>query len=48
MLIKLKNDSMKEALYQYSLHKEFIDRYDFVVWGKYDPVENKLYKFTSV
>jgi radical SAM superfamily enzyme YgiQ (UPF0313 family) len=48
MLIKLKNDSMKEALYQYSLHKEFIDRYDFVVWGKYDPVENKLYKFSSV
>lgn len=45
MLIKLKNNSLKESNYQYQLHKEFIDKYNFIVWGRYDPTENKLFKF---
>lgn len=45
MLTTLKNDSIKESIDQYNLHKEFIDRYNFIIWAKYDPVNNKIYKF---
>jgi len=45
MLTTLKNDSIKESMHQYNLHKEFIDRYNFIIWVKYDPVNNKIYKF---
>jgi hypothetical protein len=45
MLTTLKNDSMEESIAQYNLHKEFIDRYNFIIWAKYDPVNNKIYRF---
>lgn len=45
MLTTLKNDSIQESMHQYNLHKEFIDRYNFIIWAKYDPVNNKIYKF---
>lgn len=45
VLTTLKNDSIKESMYQYNLHKEFIDRHNFIIWAKYDPVNNKLYSF---
>ena len=45
MLVKLRDDSIEESIYQYNLHKEFIDRYNFIIWAKYDPIDNKLYPF---
>lgn len=45
MLTTLKNDSVQEAVYQYNLHKEFIDRYNLIIWAKYDPINNELQPF---
>jgi tRNA A37 methylthiotransferase MiaB len=45
MLVKLRDDSIEESIYQYDLHKEFIDRYNFIIWAKYDPVNNTLSSF---
>jgi radical SAM superfamily enzyme YgiQ (UPF0313 family) len=42
VFVKLKNDAIKEATDQYNLHKEYIDKYNFVVFGKYNPDTKKL------
>lgn len=44
VLIKLKNDALKEATDQYSLHKKYISKYNFVVFAKYNPETKKLSK----
>jgi radical SAM superfamily enzyme YgiQ (UPF0313 family) len=44
VFVKLKNDAIKEATDQYNLHKEYIDKYNFVVFGKYNPDTKKLSK----
>jgi radical SAM superfamily enzyme YgiQ (UPF0313 family) len=42
LFVKLKNDAIIEATAQYNLHKEYIDKYNFVVWGKYNPDTKKM------
>ena len=44
VFVKLKNDAIKEANDQYNLHKKYIDKYNFVVFGKYNPDTKKLSK----
>jgi len=39
---RLKNDAVKEATDQYNYHKNLIDKYNFVVLGKYNPDTKKL------
>jgi hypothetical protein len=44
VFVKLKNEAIKEASDQYNLHKKYIDKYNFVVLGKYNPNTKKLSK----
>ena len=40
--VALKKEAIKDATAQYELHKQYIDKYNFIVWGKYHPDTKKM------
>jgi hypothetical protein len=44
LLVKLKNNALQEANTQFDLHKEHIEKYNFMVWATYQPDTKKLYR----